>query len=171
MSQGTLSVLGHSTHDVRVRAVVDDGMPIAEVAQAYSTDRSTIHRWMARFAARGEAGLTWSPVPGRPRKVADFDLLCEIGLSPASTFGYETDFWTTRRLRQVIFDRFGVMLSKQTLMRRLHEAGLSYQIPKREYFELSEEDREEWRRQDLPRIHHTVRRYRRPCNLRVRFAE
>jgi transposase len=165
MSEGSLSSLGHSTYDVRVRAVravVDGGLTVTEVAQAYGTDRATIHRWLARFAVSGEDGLKRSPVPGRPRKVAslDFDALCEIVLSPASTFGYETDFWTTRRLSQVIFARFGIVLSKQTVMRRLHEAGLSYQKPEREYFELSEEDREEWRRQDLPRIHRAVRKYK-----------
>ena len=165
MSEGSLSISGYSTYEVRVRAVsavVNDGLPISEVAVAYGTNRSTVHRWLARFAAQGEDGLRRSPVPGRPRKVADLDCdaLIEIVLSPASVFGYETDFWTTRRLVQVIDERFGVRISKQTVMRRLHEAGLSYQKPEREYFELSEEDREEWRRKDLPKIHRAVRKYK-----------
>jgi transposase len=44
-------------------------------------------------------------------------------------------------------------------MRRLHEAGLSYQKPEREYFELSEEEREEWVRTDVPKIRRAVRKY------------
>jgi len=162
MSDGTLKHLGYSTLDVRVRAVravVEDGLTVSEVARSYGTDRSTVHRWLVRFSTKGKEGLIRCPVPGRPRKIAklDSDALVEIVLSPASEFGYETDFWTTRRLVQVISNQFGIVISKQTMMRRLHEVGLSYQKPEKEYFELSEEEREEWRRTDLPKIHRCVR--------------
>jgi transposase len=98
-------------------------------------------------------------VPGRPRKMAHWDAptLKTIVMSPASQFGYETDFWTTRRLLQVVWRELGVTVSKQTMMRRLYEAGLSYQKPEREYFELSEQERAAWRRQELPKIHRAVR--------------
>jgi hypothetical protein len=45
-------------------------------------------------------------------------------------------------------------------MRRLHEAGLSYQKPEREYFALSEEEREQWIRTDVPKIRRAVHKYR-----------
>ncbi len=145
-----------------MRAVSEDGLTVTSVAQAYGTDRSTIHRWLNRFGDDGENGLKRHPVPGRPRKLADFDAdtLIDIVLAPATEFGYETDFWTTRRLIQVIGGRFDVSLSKQTVMRRLHEAGLSYQKPERQYFELSEEERAEWRRLQLPMIRRAVRKFR-----------
>jgi transposase len=165
MSEGALRVSGYSTFDIRmraVRAVIGGDMTVMDVAQAYGTDRSTIHRWLARFVSDGENGLERRPVPGRPRKLAglDSDALVDIVLAPATQFGYETDFWTTRRLIQVIGTQFGVVLSKRTVLRRLHEAGLSYQKPEREYFELSEEERAEWRRTELPRIRRAVRKYR-----------
>jgi transposase len=81
-------------------------------------------------------------------------------LAPASEYGYETDFWTTRRLIQVIASEFSVALSKRTVLRRLHDAGLSYQKPEREYFELSEEDRQEWVRTEVPKIRAAVRKFR-----------
>jgi hypothetical protein len=101
-------------------------------------------------------------VCGRPRIIETLDSqgLSGIVLAPASKFGYETDFWTTRRLRQVILDQHGVVVSKQTILRRLHEAGLSYQKPERQYFEMSEEERAEWRRKELPAIRRAVRKYR-----------
>lgn len=145
-----------------VRAVVDEGLTVAEVARAFGTDRSTVHRWLGRFIARGEQGLERRPVPGRPRKIAslDSDSLIDIVLAPATEFGFETDFWTTRRLIQVIGYEFGVAVSKRTVVRRLHEAGLSYQKPEREYFELSEDERAEWRRRVLPKIRRAVREYK-----------
>lgn len=165
MSEGALRISGYSSFDVRmraVRAVVDDGLTVTAVARAFGTDRSTVHRWLERFVANGEKGLERSPVPGRPRKIAslDSDSLTEMVLAPATEFGYETDFWTTRRLIQVIGSQFGVAVSKRTVLRRLHEAGLSYQKPEREYFELSEEERAEWRRKELPKIRRAVRKYK-----------
>lgn len=139
----------YSTYEIRVRAVravIEEHLPVTVVAQACGTDRSTIHRWISRYeAAEGEEGLLRRPVPGRPRKLGGLDrkLLWEMVLDPASAYGYETDFWTTLRLRQVIESGFGVILSRPTILRRLHEAGLTHQKPEREYFELSEEEREQ----------------------------
>src|SRR5215211_9229413 len=165
MSEGVPRILGYSTYDVRtraVRAVLEEGLSITEVAQSYGTDRSTVHRWLARFDAEGQEGLRRRAVPGRPRKVAGLDTaqLASVVLAPASDFGFETDFWTTPRLMQIIASRFGVVVSKQTVMRRLHEAGMSYQKPERQYFELSEEERQTWRRTELPRIRRAVRDHR-----------
>jgi len=151
----------YSTFDVRLRAVhavLEERLPVATVSLAYGTDRCTIHRWVSRFRQQGESGLLRRPVSGRPRKVARLDQnrLKSIVLAPASQYGYETDFWTTRRLIQVIQSDFHVLLSKQTVMRRLHEAGLTYQKPEREYFELSEEERQEWVRTEVPKIRAAV---------------
>ena len=160
-----MSEANYSTYEMRiraVRAVVEGRLSVTAVALAYGTDRSTVHRWLARFVDDGEAGLIRQPVSGRPRKVSrlDAEALRRIVLAPASEYGYETDFWTTRRLIQVIGSEFRVLLSKQTVMRRLHEAGLTYQKPEREYFELSEEERQEWVRREVPKIRAAVRRYR-----------
>jgi transposase len=103
-----------------------------------------------------------APVSGRPRKLEDVDpeSLKTIVLAPASQFGYETDFWTTRRLIQVIAAQFGIGISKRTMLRRLHEAKLTYQKPEREYFELSQEERQAWVRSEVPKIRRAVRKHR-----------
>ena len=165
MREGTLTLAGYSSLDIRrraVKAIVEDGISVIEVADAYSTDRSTIHRWVARFRQEGESGLCRRTVSGRPRKMTDLDVdgLKELVLSPASQYGFETDFWTTRRLIQILHSEFGIVVSKQTMMRRLHEAGLTYQKPERQYFEMSDEERHEWRRKELPKIRRAVRKYR-----------
>src|SRR5579859_7773257 len=157
MSDGALLMAGNSTYEVRLRAVhaiTAKGLAVAEVAEAYGANRSTVHRWLMRFQSEGEVGLLRRPAPGRPRKIArlDTDTLTAIVLAPASQFGFETDFWTTPRLIQVVHSQLGVAVSKQTMLRRLHEAGMSYQKPDREYFEMSEEERVEWRQRELPRI-------------------
>jgi len=155
----------YSTYEIReraVHAVLVESLPVTVVARAFGTDRTTIHRWLARYHLRGEDGLLRLPVSGRPRKLDDLDFgsLKALVLAPASRYGYETDFWTTRRLIQVIATEFRVTLSKQTVLRRLHEAGLTYQKPEREYFEMSHEDRQAWVRREVPRIRAAVRKHR-----------
>ncbi|MFV0443043.1 MAG: winged helix-turn-helix domain-containing protein [Planctomycetaceae bacterium] len=64
--------------------------------------------------------------------------LSSIVLNGAIAFGFETDLWTVSRLRRVIRDEFRIQLSKNTIWRRLRDAGLTYQKPEREYYEIDE---------------------------------
>lgn len=155
----------YSTYEIRVRAVksVEDGMSVAQVAKAYRTHRATVHRWVSRYRRRrGEQGLVRLPVSGRPRTLGNVSQkrLRSLILKPASAFGYETDFWTCRRLQQVIRSECGVRVSRMTLWRRVTQAGLSYQKPEKRYFEGSSKARQEWVDQELPKIRATVQKYR-----------
>jgi hypothetical protein len=47
-------------------------------------------------------------------------------------------------LHSVIGQRFDVDVSKDTIWRRLREAGLTYQKPEREYYEIDEQSRKDW---------------------------
>ena len=153
----------YSTYDIRVRAVhavVDERLPVTVVARAYGTHRSTVHRWLSRYHGGGDSRLQRRPLSGRPRKLqrVDQDTLKRLVSAPASNYGFETDFWTTRRLIQAFQSELKVLVSKQTVMRRLHEAGLTYQKPEREYFELTAEERQEWVRTEVPKIRAAVRK-------------
>ena len=155
----------YSTYDIRVRAVRAclSGMPVANVAKAYQTHRSTVHRWVVRYEnENSEKGLFRKPVSGRPRKLESLDELglSSIVLKPASDFGYETDFWTCGRLLQVIRKEYEIEISKWTIWRRLREAGLTYQKPERKYFEADEAKRQKWIEEELPHIIEIVKQYR-----------
>ena len=156
---------GHySSYEVRIRAVraVRGGIPVGEVARAYGTHRTTVFRWMTRYDADGEDGLKRRPGSGRPRLLEELDEqeLRGLVLKPASEFGFETDLWTVRRLHAVIEDEYQVAVSKDTIWRRLREAGLTYQKPEREYHEINQEAREEWVRKEVPKIRKTVKEHR-----------
>lgn len=155
----------YSTYDLRVRAVqaVHDGMTVIHVAQAYQVDRTTIQRWLARYRHKeGVEGLQRQPGSGRPRKLCAITLeqWRTLILKPASKFGFETDFWTAKRLHQVLTKQYAVAVAQRTVVRRLHEAGLSYQKPTREYLEADPVARQEWLRTTLPEIRATIEKYR-----------
>jgi len=159
MSQGR-----YSTLEMRERAVrsVLQGQAHGQVAEAYGVDRTTLYRWVCRYQAHGDRGLLRKTGSGRPRLLAAFDMeaLNDIVLEPASYFGFETDLWTVGRLRCVLQDRYGITLSSNTVWRRLRDAGFTYQKPERRYFELNEEARQEWLRDEVPRIRSAVRKFR-----------
>jgi len=155
----------YSTQDVRVRAVnaVLDGLTVVQVAKAYQVDRTTVHRWLARYYGHdGYDGLQRQPGSGRPRKLQELtiDHWRQIVLQPASTYGFETDFWTCRRLHQIILQEQGEAVSQRTILRRLQEAGLSYQKPEREYFQLDPKARQEWLEETLPQIRQAIEEFR-----------
>jgi transposase len=155
---------GYSTVGIRRRAVdaVRRGLPTTEVADNFGVDRITVYRWVKRCAQWGDAGLQRQPGSGRPRLFQQLDeaSLRSMMLTPASVFGYETDLWTVRRVRQTLGERFGITLSDDTVWRRLREAGLTYQKPERVYFERDDAARAEWQRVTIPKIHAAVRDFR-----------
>ena len=154
----------YSSYEMRCRAVqaVRGGMPVGEVARAYGTHRTTMFRWMTRYDAEGVDGLQRRPGSGRPRLLEELDEqeLRALVLKPASEFGYETDLWTVRRLHTVIEQEYDVVVSKDTIWRRLRETGLTYQKPEREYHQIDEEARKEWLRSEVPKIRRTIEKYR-----------
>jgi transposase len=154
----------HLTVAVRERAAraVLEGMTIAGVAAAYDVDRKTVSRWVSKFQLSGRKGLDRKAGSGRPRKLEELTEreLREMILRGAMAFGFETDLWTVNRLRRVILDEFRIRLSKNTIWRRLRDAGLTYQKPEREYYEIDEATRRKWLRDEVPKIRQAVEKHR-----------
>jgi transposase len=55
---------------------------------------------------------------------------------------------------------FEVGVSKDTVWRRLRDAGLTYQKPERQYFQVDEKARQKWLRTEVPQIRTAVREFR-----------
>jgi transposase len=159
MSEGT-----HLSAEVRRRAVraAQDGMSRKAVAAAFGIERTTLYRWMQKYEVDGESGLDRRAGSGRPRKLEELgeDELRALVLKGAQHFGYETDLWTVGRLRRVITEEFSIVLSKNTVWRRLRDAGLTYQKPEREYYEIDEEARKKWLRYEVPKVRRCVKKHR-----------
>lgn len=151
----------YSTYDVRCRAVaaVSRGLPVGEVADAYCIDRTTLFRWVTRHRASGLDGLQRKCGSGRPRLLSALDetALLDIVLQPATDFGFETDLWTIGRLHRVVQEVYHTTISHDTIWRRVRDAGLTYQKPERQYFQLNEDARAEWMRNEAPAIRKSVK--------------
>jgi len=150
----------YSTYETRRRAVeaVERGLSKGKVADAYGVDRGTLYRWLESYYQHGPEGLLRKEGSGRPRLLSDLnqDELLKIVLGSPIEAGFESDLWTVGRLHQVITENHCVDVSKITIWRRLVEAGLTYQKPEREYYEVDEEARQKWRRYEIPKIKRCV---------------
>lgn len=137
-------------------------MAVGQVADAFNVDRTTLFRWLDKYHTNGHDGLRRKPGSGRPRLLEDLEEgdLRRIVMFPASDFGYETDLWTVGRLRQVIEELYEFKLSDNTVWRRLRDAGLTYQKPERQYFQVDEKARQKWLKTEVPQIRRTVRKFR-----------
>lgn len=155
---------GYSTVEVRSRAVraVRNGMSVVQSATAFGVDRTTLHRWLARYDRDGEAGLKRRPVSGRPRKLPGMTSarIKRIVLAPATKFGFETDLWTVGRLHSVLVNKFQLDVSEDTVWRRLRDAGLTWQTPERQYFEADPEKRRRWQEETIPKIREILEKTR-----------
>ncbi len=147
---------------MRAVQAVERGIAVTQVADAYGVDRRTLQRWLARYDQEGEAGLRRRPGSGRPRKLHELDEedFRWLVLQPAGTFGFETDLWSVARLHAVLQECLGIEISRDTVWRRLRQAGLTYQKPERQYWQADEKARQEWLRLEVPRIRQTVRKFR-----------
>ena len=162
-----MKIAQHSSFDTRIRAVnaILNGQRKIDVAMAYQIDYSTLHRWCERYRSSDPDNfsvLQRRTGSGRPNllNIDHRKKLNEFILKPASAFGYETDFWTCRRLIQVVKQHFGIVISQPTMWRLLRDMGLTYQKPERRYFEANDAQRKEWIRYQVPRIKSTVAKYR-----------
>jgi transposase len=117
---------------------------------------------MQKYDAEGNVGLLRKTGSGCPRKLEELteEELRSLVLKGAIHFGFETDLWTVGRLRRVISEEFSMTLSKNTVWRRLRDAGLTYQKPEREYYEIDEASRQKWMRYEVPKIRRCVRKHR-----------
>ena len=155
----------HSNYDLRSRAVqaVFSGQSIDSVAKSLRFDRSTIHRWLQRYdKCQRVESLTPKPRSGRPRTWSkrERQQLIKDLLKPASEFGFETDFWTCRRLIQHVYRKFKTRVSQPTMWRHLREAELTYQKPEKRYKEADPAVQEEWIRTTLPEIKKVTRKFK-----------
>ena len=131
------------------------GISVNAVAKSHGKNRTTIFRWVRQYKkSRNKDLLAAKPRSGRPRK--DNDSLLK-GLEkdlqlPASQFGFETDFWTARRVLAHINRKFKLKISLRTVRNWLRNMGLTYKKPERRFYESCPEEQEMWIKKELPEI-------------------
>ena len=140
----------------RVRAIelLRGGRSLSEVARMVGCHPSAVMRWRNTVRRHGKAGICAKPIPGRPAKltVRQMARLERLLLKGAMAHGYRTDIWTTRRIADLIEDKFGIRYHRDHVGRLLHRMDWSCQKPDRRALECNESRVAAWREEQWPRI-------------------
>jgi len=135
-------------------ARVNEGWSQKDVAAFLGVSTRAVGNWMAAYRQSGDDGLKGKPRSGRPPKLSrrrERAVLSWIAGSPKA-FGYTTDLWTTRRLAEVIEERYGVRFHSNYLAAWLTARGDSPQKPERQAVERDNPAIARWAAEDWPRI-------------------
>ena len=123
-----------ATEDERIQAVqlIERGRKIDDVADIMGVGRSTVLEWWEKYRRGGLAELSTKFSSGRPTALSDRQMLelraLVIGIDPRQlSFGLA--LWTRDMIRELIWRRFRVKVSKVTVGRILKKLGMTPQRP------------------------------------------
>lgn len=150
--------LDHKTlEELRKRAVerVQAGESPEDVVRTLGFARRSIYNWLAAYRAGGWGALKAKAIPGRPRIISGKQMERLYGLIAGRTpqqYRFEFALWTLRLIRWLIYEEFGVKLSRASVARLLNQLGLSCQKPLFRASEQSPALVARWKREEYPKI-------------------
>ena len=125
--------LDHKTlTELRKRAVgrVQDGQSPSNVAKALGVTRAAVYLWLALYRHGGWGALDARTRGGRPKKL-DGKALSWLYTAIVSKNPLQLKFalalWTSRRIQELIRQKYEVRLSKASVCRLLKQLGLTPQ--------------------------------------------
>lgn len=154
--------LDQSTKTRIVKSLIKKESTVIGAARTLKVSRSSIHRWIARYKIKGAIPRLNSSDVGRPSAI-DFSngkLLLLMIKKPASKFGYESDFWTRRRIIQSAKREYNLRLTKSALLRFFVKFEQSYKKPETRYYESNTRVQKIWQEKEVPKIKAMVRKHR-----------
>jgi transposase len=153
----------YSTLQVREKAVKScKNQTVSSVSKSYHVHRSTVYRWVSKKKFFKSLERSQLPGSGRPAKLSSTAIkkLTSLILKPASAYGYETDFWTIRRIIDIANKHLKIKISKTTMYETLYNEEYSYKKPEKRYYEADEEAQQEWIKKEIPKIKKCVKQYK-----------
>ena len=151
--------------ELRKRAVsqVHDGESPEVVARVLGVSRQAMYGWLSRYRRGGWQALDANKRGGRRPKL-DAKAMMWIYKTVADKSPLQMKFpfalWTTALIRELVFRRFGIRLSKSSICRLLSQLGLSPQKPLWKAWQQNPSAVSEWVEKEYPRIEAEARRAR-----------
>ena len=134
-------------------SLIHQGESPTTVARLLGVHRVTLYKWLRQEQQPG--GLAAKPHHSQPPRLsepqlAQLELLLRQG---AKAHGWPNDLWTTRRIADLIRQRFGITYHPDHVGRFLHtRLRWSCQKPQRRARERDEAEIDFWQRWEFPRI-------------------
>src|ERR1700692_217267 len=158
MRQNDARQLSHDMlEDMRRRAVmaVQEGQSPEAVARSLRISRRTIYGWLAQYRGGEGGALQAKPLFGRPPKLSARAIQWvykTVTQKNPLQLKFAFALWTREMVGKLIKDKFGVVLSANSVGRLLAQLGITCQKPLHRAQERDEALVEQWLKKKYPRI-------------------
>jgi putative transposase len=155
---------------LRAARLLSQGVSPAEVARQVGAHRQSVGRWAQELEANGLSGLKRAGRAGRkPRLTAEHLARIEQALKRGPrAFGYATELWTARRVRDLITQQCGVKFSPRHVWWLLGQMSWSCQRPTGRAREWDEQAIRRWKRRRWPELKKTPNNKPKPSSSSTR---
>jgi len=126
---------------------------LTEIAKEFNVTRQAVYLWKKKWEVEGMQGLKKGKY-GRVSKMTgkqENDLKKDI-LKGAKQCGYETDFWTLKRITDYIKKKIKIKYKDRSIWHTLERFGFSCQVPERRATERNEKAITTWLTTTWPTI-------------------
>lgn len=129
---------------------------IQDVAAAVGVSRQSVSNWKKLAGSQGAQAKALAAKPQhvpqcRLSRQQRAELVRLLRAGPRKA-GFDSNLWTTKRVAELVAQKFGVAYHPTHVGRMMHALGFSCQKPRRRSKEQDPEAVETWREQKWPRI-------------------
>ena len=156
-------------HDVltelrkRAVAMVQSGESPEVVVKTLGFARACIYNWLAMYRAGGWDALEAKKRGGRPRKLQgpmiQWVYQTVVGKDPRQ-YQFPFALWTRHAIGSLIYKRYGIRLSANSVGRLLAQLGITAQKPLWKAYQQDPERARKWVREDYPAIEKEAKQWK-----------
>ena len=145
-----------------VKAVVEDGKTHQEVANLFGVARGTVTKWVSIYKKGGYETLK-AKKQGRPKggklKGWQASQIARIVVDKhPEQLNFPWALWTRELVGGLIYEKFGIRLSKWTVSRYLRRWGFTPQRPLKRAYQRNPRAVEKWLHQEYPKIRYKAKK-------------
>jgi transposase len=147
-AEAALKGLPDSKVCIRLQAIVSSAhYPVSLVSSVLGTDRTTLWRWIKRFAAKGIAGLFDEPKGHRPPKLgAEQRQQVATWLEESRDSHGAPIFWTLQKLMLAIETEFGISLGQTATWNLVRHLGFKQKVPRPRHTKADKQAQESFKK-------------------------
>lgn len=135
-----------------------------EIVEIMDVCQRSVYYWISHYNENAVESLFEGKHTGRPAQLGQEQLkqLADIIDSAPVAYGFETGIWTSKIIREVIKQEFGVIYHDAHVRKILYKLGFSVQDPRKKLAFADENLRQKWIRGTYPALKKTPSGKRNP---------